>query len=107
VLLNNVLRSEIYPGQSTRVGKKKCRTKLNIVRSDYRNYPLVSNNVGIDFTELGPPHGSTPGGTTQVAQKGQGGSVEKQEDLVVIGFRFKSGIIHYLFERRPLFFHMA
>jgi hypothetical protein len=47
------------------------------------------------------------GGTTQVAQKGQGGSVEKQEDLVVIGFRFKSGIIHYLFEKRPLFFHMA
>jgi hypothetical protein len=61
----------------------------------------------MDFTELGPPHGSKPGGTTQIAQKGQDGSVEKQEDLIVIGFRFKSGIIHYLFERRPHFFDMA
>jgi hypothetical protein len=49
----------------------------------------VRNNVGRDFTELGPPHGSKPGSTTQVAQKGQGGSVEKQEDLVVKGFRLK------------------
>ena len=49
----------------------------------------MRNNVGRDFTELGPPHGSKPGSTTQVAQKGQGGSVEKQEDLVVTGFRVK------------------
>ena len=67
----------------------------------------MSNNVGIDFTELGPPHGSKPGGTTQAALKWQGGSVEKQEDLVVTGFRFKSGIIHYLSERRPHFFDLA
>jgi hypothetical protein len=66
---------------------KECRIKLNIVRSGYRIYPLVSNNVGIDFTELGPPHGSKPGGTAQVPSKGQG--VEKQEDLVTIGFRVK------------------
>jgi hypothetical protein len=44
----------------------------------------VSNNVGIDFTELGPPHGSNP---AQVAQKGQG--VEKQEEHITIGFRVK------------------
>jgi hypothetical protein len=49
----------------------------------------MRTNVGRDFTELGPPHGSKPGSTTQVAQKGQGGSVEKQEDLVVTGFRVK------------------
>jgi hypothetical protein len=46
----------------------------------------LSSNVIIDFTELGPPHGRNPGGTTQFAQKGQDGGVEKQEDLVVIGF---------------------
>ncbi len=46
------------------------------------------------------------GGMTQFTQKGQDGGVEKQEDLAVIGFRFKSGIIHYLFERRPHFFDM-
>ena len=49
----------------------------------------MSSNVGIDFTELGPPHGSKAGSPAQAAQKGQGGSVEKQEDLVVIGFRVK------------------
>jgi len=27
----------------------------------------VSNNVGIDFTELGPPHGSKQGRTAQVS----------------------------------------
>jgi hypothetical protein len=43
-----------------RVGKK-FRVKLNIVSTNYRVYPLVSNNVGIDFTELGPPHGSELG----------------------------------------------
>jgi hypothetical protein len=63
---------------------KKCRIKLNIVRSGYRIYHLVSNNVGIDFTELGPPHGSKP---AQVPSKGQG--VEKQEDMITIGFRVK------------------
>ena len=65
------------------MGRKKCRIKLNIVRSNYRIYPLVSNNVGIDFTELGPPHGSKP---AQVPSKGQ--DVEKQE-LITIGFRVK------------------
>jgi hypothetical protein len=30
----------------------------------------VSSNVGIDFTELGPPHGSKPGGTSPL--KGAG-----------------------------------
>lgn len=40
---------------------KKCRVKLNIVSTNYRVYPLVSNNVGIDFTELGPPHGNELG----------------------------------------------
>lgn len=43
-----------------RVGKK-CRVKLNIVSTNYRVYLLVSNNVGIDFTELGPPHGNELG----------------------------------------------
>jgi len=49
----------------------------------------MRNNVGRDFTELGSPHGSKPGNPTQVAQKGHAGSVEKQEDLVVTGFRVK------------------
>ena len=44
----------------------------------------MSNNVGIDFTELGPPPGSKP---AQVPSNGQG--VEKQEDLITIGFRVK------------------
>ncbi|MRN68825.1 MAG: hypothetical protein FIO04_03905 [Nitrosopumilales archaeon] len=64
----------------------------------------MSNNVSIDFTESGPPHGTK---AMPPAQKWQGGSVEKQEDLVLIGFRFKSGIIHYLLERRPHFFDLA
>jgi hypothetical protein len=66
------------------VDKKKCRIKLNIVRSGYRIYPLVSNNVGIDFPELGPPHGSKP---AQVPSKEQ--STEKQDELITIGFRVK------------------
>ena len=66
------------------VGKKKCRTKPNIVSSNYRRYPLVSNNVGIDFTELEPLHGSTP---RKTVSKDQGN--EKQDDLITIGFRFK------------------
>jgi hypothetical protein len=33
--------------------------------------------------------GSKPGNPTRVAQKGHAGSVEKQEDLVVMGFRVK------------------
>ena len=73
---------------------KKCCLKLNIVRSNYRVYPLVSNNVGIDFTELGPPHGSKP---AQAAPKAQG--TEKQDDLITIGFRVKpreNAIIHGL-----------
>jgi hypothetical protein len=47
----------------------------------------VSNNVGIDFAELGPPHGSKPSNTTQTTQKEHG--QEKQEDLKTIGFRVK------------------
>jgi len=38
----------------------------------------VSNNGGIEFTELRPPHGREPGGTTRAPQqKLQGG--EKDE----------------------------
>jgi hypothetical protein len=44
----------------------------------------VSNKVGIDFTELGPPHG---GKQAQVPFKGQG--AEKQADPITIGFRVK------------------
>jgi len=40
--------------------------------------------VGIDFTELGPPHGSKP---SQAGPKGQG--PEKQDDLITLGFRVK------------------
>jgi hypothetical protein len=47
----------------------------------------VSNNVGIDFTELGPPHGSKPGSNAQVAPKDQGN--EKQDELITTGFRVK------------------
>jgi hypothetical protein len=43
----------------------------------------VSNNVGIDFTELGPPYGAKPG---SVAPKGQGVANKKQDDLITIGF---------------------
>ena len=63
---------------------KKCLVKLNIVSTNYRVYPLVSNNVGIYFTELGPPHGSKP---SQAGPKGQG--PEKQDDLTTLGFRVK------------------
>ena len=44
----------------------------------------MSNNVGIDFTELGPPHGSTP---QKTVSKDQGN--EKQDELSTIGFRVK------------------
>jgi hypothetical protein len=37
----------------------------------------VNNNVGIDFTELGPPYGAKPG---SVAPKGQGVANKKQDD---------------------------
>jgi hypothetical protein len=43
----------------------------------------VSNNVGIDFTELGPPHGTTAQNTTS---KGQGAT---NGDLITIEFRVK------------------
>ena len=42
------------------------------------------NNVGIDFTELGPPHGTT---AAQITSKDQGN--ETQEELITIGFRVK------------------
>jgi len=42
----------------------------------------VSNNVGIDFTELGPPHGTTAQNT---ASKDQG----NEGELITIGFRVK------------------
>ena len=44
----------------------------------------MSNNVGIDFTELGPLHGTTAQNTTSNDQ----GS-EKQDELITIGFRVK------------------
>ena len=47
----------------------------------------MSNNVGIDFTELGPPHGNKPGHNSP--QKAQGSVNEKQDDLITIGFRVK------------------
>jgi hypothetical protein len=46
----------------------------------------VSNNVGIDFTELGPPYGSK---TNATAPKEQGVTNKKQDDLITIGFRVK------------------
>jgi hypothetical protein len=48
----------------------------------------VSNNVGIGFTELGPPHGTTAQNT---ASKDQGN--EKQDDLMTIGFKFNPHIL--------------
>jgi hypothetical protein len=44
----------------------------------------VSNNVGIDFTELGPLHGSTPQKTLSKDQAN-----EKQDELSTAGFRVK------------------
>jgi hypothetical protein len=44
----------------------------------------VSNNVGIDFTELGPPLGTTAQNT---ASKDHGN--EKRDDLTTIEFRVK------------------
>ena len=43
----------------------------------------MSNNVGIDFTELGPPYGPKPG---SAAQKEQGVANKKEDDLITIGF---------------------
>ena len=44
----------------------------------------MSNKVGIDFTESGPPHGRKP---SQAGPKWQG--PEKQDDLTSLGFRIK------------------
>ena len=44
----------------------------------------MSNNVGIDFTEVGPPHGTTQQKPTS---KDQGN--ETQDELITIGFRVK------------------
>ena len=43
----------------------------------------MSNNVGIDFTELGPPYGPKPG---SAAPKEQGVANKKEDDLITIGF---------------------
>ncbi|MFZ0894141.1 MAG: hypothetical protein WAZ77_06525 [Candidatus Nitrosopolaris sp.] len=43
----------------------------------------MSNNVGIDFTELRPPHGTTQ----KPVSKDQGN--EKEDELITIGFRVK------------------
>jgi hypothetical protein len=43
----------------------------------------VSNNVGIDFTELGPSYGTKPGSAAPKEQ----GSNEKASELITIGFR--------------------
>jgi hypothetical protein len=67
-------------------GRKKCRIKLNIVSTDYSKYHLVSNNFGIDFTELGSPHVNKP------AQEGQ--DVEKQKDDKISGQSKEKAIIH-------------
>jgi hypothetical protein len=67
---------------------KNCLVKLNIVSTNYQVYPLVSNNVGIDFTELGPPHGNELGQAAP-SIKAQGSSNEKQDSLITIGFRVK------------------
>jgi hypothetical protein len=45
----------------------------------------VSNNVGIDFTELGPPYGNAEQNTTSNDQGN-----EKQDELITIGFPVKS-----------------
>ena len=67
-------RITIWPTQKTRVGKNDV-SNLNLI-SEGRLIEIivlwVRNNVGIDFAELEPTHGSKPGGTTQVAQKRQG-----------------------------------
>jgi hypothetical protein len=56
----------------------------------------VSNNVGIDFTELGPPYGTKPGQAAPITNE-QGTSNEKDTELITIGFRVKlkeKAIIH-------------
>lgn len=63
---------------------KNCRIILNIVRSGYRFYPVVSDTGDIDFTELGQLNGSKP---DQAYPNVQGS--EKQDDLITIGFRVK------------------
>ena len=40
----------------------------------------MSNNVGIDFTELGPPYGPKPG---SAAQKEQGVVNKKEDDRII------------------------
>jgi hypothetical protein len=45
----------------------------------------VSNNVGIDFTELGPPHGTKP----LAAAPNPPGQSQEKEELITIGFRVK------------------
>jgi hypothetical protein len=47
----------------------------------------VNSNVGIDFTDLGPPRGRNPGGYDTSLLKGVVG--EKREDLITIVFRVK------------------
>ncbi|MGB7954238.1 MAG: hypothetical protein WCF23_09675 [Candidatus Nitrosopolaris sp.] len=44
----------------------------------------MSNNVGIDFTELGPPHCNTAQNTASKDQV-----MKKQDKLITIGFRVK------------------
>jgi hypothetical protein len=43
----------------------------------------VSNSVGIDFTEIGPPCGPKP---RSAAQKEQGLANKKEDDQITIGF---------------------
>jgi len=45
----------------------------------------VSNNVGIDFTELGPPYGTKPGSAAPITKE-QGVADKKEDDLITIGF---------------------
>ena len=45
----------------------------------------MSNNVGIDFTELGSPYGTKPGSATPKEQ-GIANKNEKQDELITIGF---------------------
>ena len=44
----------------------------------------MSNNVGIGFAKLGPPHGTTAQNTASKEQRN-----EKQNQLITIGFRVK------------------
>jgi hypothetical protein len=51
----------------------------------------VSNNVGIDFTELGLHHGSKPGSTAEATEKGQGVVNEKRDDPILSGLAERRG----------------